>query len=355
MRLTTRRDLITRAIATGTAFGSASVPVIAHANGAGSPIDDLSHVDPDLRAIFKAIKKVPSRPFDLAAERRASLQTPKFKDEPPVTETLVTVGGGAPDVRVYLINGKRDAAPKPAVLYLHGGGFVGGSAKTNVTALQTLAKRLNVVIASVDYRLAPETRFPGALNDNYAALNWLYRNAVDIGVDAQRIAIMGESAGGGHAAMLAISVRDRGEIPLKLQMLIYPMLDDRTGSSQQVPSMQGEVIWTPKQNVFGWQSLLGIKPGGKAAPYGSVPSRIDDLKGLAPAFIAVGTLDLFMNEDVEYAQRLANAGVATELYVVPGAFHGFELAAPKSKIASIFTSVKEAALCRALQIPIPPK
>lgn len=355
MQLTTRRDLIAHAVATVTAFGTASVPIRAHATGAGMSVDGPSYVDPELRAFFNYTKKVPSKPFDLAAERRASSYAPKFKDAPPVIEKLVEVGGGAPDVRVYIINGNTETEPKPAILHLHGGGYIGGSARGSIFALQLLARRLNVVIASVEYRLAPETRFPGALNDNYAALNWLYRNAPTVGADAQRIAIMGESAGGGHAAMLAIAVRDRGEIPLKLQMLIYPMLDDRTGSSRQVPSMQGEIIWTPKQNVFGWQSLLGMEPGGKAAPYGSVPARIDDLKGLAPAFIAVGTLDLFMNEDIEYARRLANANVATELYVVPGAFHGFELAAPKSKIASIFTSVKEAALCRALQIPLPPK
>src|SRR5207302_7809118 len=148
--------------------------------------------------------------------------------------------------------------------------------------------------------------------------------AAELGVDRSRIAVMGESAGGGHAAMLAIAARDRGEIPLAYQALIYPMLDDRTGSSRKTPPYQGAVIWTPQKNRFGWSSLLGAPAGSAQAPYGAVPARVENLRGLPPAYIGVGSIDLFIDEDVEYARRLIDAGVLVTLNVVPGGFHGFD-------------------------------
>jgi acetyl esterase/lipase len=199
-----------------------------------------------------------------------------------------------------------------------------GKAEDAIRALQELCKALDCVAVSVDYRLAPETSYAGSIEDNYAGLKWLHANAAALGVDPAKIAVMGESAGGGHAALLAITARDRGEVPLAFQCLIYPMLDDRTGTTRGVPPHVGTLIWTRERNRFGWESFLGMKPGGASAPKNAVPARVANLKGLPPAFIGVGTLDLFHDEDIDYAQRLNAAGVSTELIVVPGAFHGFD-------------------------------
>jgi acetyl esterase/lipase len=205
-------------------------------------------------------------------------------------------------------------------------------------------------VVSIDYRLAPETRFPGSLEDNYAALKWLHSNAQSLGVDPTRVAVMGESAGGGHAAMLAIAARDRGEIPLLFQLLIYPMLDDRTGSTREVPRHIGAFIWTPDANRFGWSSLLGMPAGSGSVPEGSVPARARDLKGLPPTYIGVGSLDLFVNEDIEFAGRLIDAGVPTELDVVPGAYHGFFFLVPNAAVSRRFSDSYNAALAKAFAL-----
>src|SRR5205085_5133527 len=148
----------------------------------------------------------------------------------------------------------------------------------------------------------PATKFPGSLEDNYAGLKWLFQNAGELGVDTKRIAVMGESAGGGHAAMLAIAARDRGEVPVMYQALIYPMLDDRTGSTRKVPPHIGTIGWTAEQNRNGWTSLLGVPAGAAKVPDGSVPSRLDDVRGLPPAYIGVGAIDRFVEADITYAR-----------------------------------------------------
>jgi len=160
-------------------------------------------------------------------------------------------------------------------------------------------------------------------------------------------AVMGESAGGGHAAMLAIAARDRKEFNLAAQILIYPMLDDRTGSSRSVPPHIGTFIWHRRSNQFGWSSLLGRAAGGSTVVYGSVPARVSDLSRLPPAFIGTGSIDLFVEEDIEYANRLLTAGVPVELRVVPGAYHGFDGIAPDAALTRQFRAAQLAALRRA--------
>ena len=235
---------------------------------------------------------------------------------------------GQPPVRVYAINAGQKDKPRPAIVHMHGGGYVLGEAKISLRSMQEIAAALDCVVVTVDYRLAPETRFPGALEDNYTALKWVYDQAAILGVDRARIAVMGESAGGGHAAMLAIAARDRGEVPLCYQALVYPMLDDRTGSVVHKPPYMGALVWNEAKNRFGWTSLLGQPAGSARVPPGSVPARVAQtalgLKGLPPAFIGVGSIDLFVDEDVDYARRLVDAGVGCELVVIPGGFHGFD-------------------------------
>lgn len=265
----------------------------------------------------------------------------------PFERRMIPVGKPHPDVPIYIVNA-RPGTSRPAILHTHGGGYVAGTAESSVRDLQDICKELDCVAVSVDYRLAPETTYAGSIEDNYAGLKWLHAHAAELGADPAKIAVMGESAGGGHAALLAITARDRGEVPLAFQCLIYPMLDDRTGSSVKKPPQMGALIWSPESNRFGWESFLGQKPGGRRVPAAAVPARVANLKGLPPAFIGVGSLDLFYDEDVDYAQRLNAAGVLTELIGVQGGFHGFDGIALmlKAPLGTWFQNVKMNALRR---------
>lgn len=316
-------------------------------------IDPASLVDPELlpflQPFIAAAAKEPHPVRTLASYRTGSAAAQEkyaFSPSPPVEDRTVSGLPGQPDVRVFIVG----AAPgklKPAMLHVHGGGYITGHAGDAVPNMQKAATRFGCVAMSVDYRLAPETPFPGPLNDNYAALLWLHRHAAELGVDPDRIIVAGESAGGGHAAILAIAARDRGEVRLRAQILTYPMLDDRTGTSRPVPHHVGAFVWRPEDNRFGWSSMLGQPAGGDTAPSGSVPARVVDLRGLPPTFIGVGSLDLFVEEDMEYARRLLDAGVPAELYVAPGAYHGFEAFVPEAEVSMIFREARDGAIRRA--------
>jgi triacylglycerol lipase len=258
----------------------------------------------------------------------------------------------SPDVRVliYTPPGNTTSALLPAYLHMHGGGYVLGTPEISDGSNRSFAAELNCIIVSVDYRLAPETTYPGALEDCYAALAWLHRNAQQLGVDRSRIAIGGESAGGGHAAALALLARERGEYPICLQLLDAPMIDDRTGSVSEPHPHCGEFVWPPANNRFGWRALLGVEPGSADVPVAAVPARAVDLSGLPPTFIAVGALDLFLEEDLEYARRLIRVGVPTELYVIPGAYHGFGVAGGNTPQVQTSQRLRRAALARAFAI-----
>jgi acetyl esterase/lipase len=317
----------------------------------GGGIDPLQLVDPELRAPLKAMPafKLPKEitPAQIAAFRQQmSFATPKPLPQPPVAERRVPGRQGAPDVKVFVINAK-PGERRPAVLHTHGGGFILGSAASDVPRLQVMARALDCVVVTVEYRLAPETPFPGSLEDNYAALKWLHAEAKSLGVDPARIAVAGESAGGGHAAILAIAARDRGEVPLVFQSLVYPMLDDRTGSSRQVPPYIGAFIWTAELNRSGWKAFHATEPGGPRVPAGAVPARLENLAGLPPAWIGTGSVDLFVNEDIEYARRLVDAGVRSDLLVVGGGYHGFDLFVPNASVSKNFTLARYNALARA--------
>jgi acetyl esterase/lipase len=272
--------------------------------------------------------------------------TPERLADVPVREQMIPGPNGAPDVKLYVINA-RAGTSRPGILHTHGGGYILGTAATDIRRLQGLARELDCVIVSVEYRLAPETDYTGSMEDNYAGLRWMYGNAVQLGLDRARIAVTGESAGGGHAALLAITARDRGEIPIAFQALVYPMLDDRTGGVAKVPPHIATVGWSASENQYGWRAFLRRQPGTDEVPARAVPARTKGLAGLPPAFIEVGGIDLFVSEDIEYARRLNEAGVPTELLVIPGAFHGFDQLAPESPQAEQFIRAKVEALRRA--------
>lgn len=343
--LFTRRSLTrSAALAAASAVLPIGSPFLARAQtpvaGPGT-IDPMALVHPDLRPALEGLLEFMPSGLELTEDSLPGMREMQSQfaqpllEEPAVTERVIPGPADAPELRVHVINAE-PGANRPAILYMFGGGFVLGSAADYVSVLQGQALALDCTIVAVEYRLAPETPFPGSLEDNYAALTWLYSHAEELGVDPNRIAIQGDSAGGGHAAMLAIAARDRGEVPIIFQALIYPMLDDRTGSSRQLPDYIGSFVWTANANRFGWSSLLGVPAGSDVVPDGAVPARVDDLSGLPPAWIGVGAIDLFVSEDIEYANRLILAGVPTELVVVPGAYHGFEGIAPEAWVSQQF-------------------
>jgi acetyl esterase/lipase len=232
-----------------------------------------------------------------------------------------------PDVRIVIYTPESTRLDRGCLLHIHGGGYIGGAPEIAEPRNCALSLEADIVVVSIDYRLAPEHPFPAAIDDCYAALAWVHEHASDLGVDSRRIAIAGESAGGGLAAALALLARDRGDIKPAFQLLIYPMLDDRTGITKPAPPMTGDFIWTPSSNRFGWDALLGHDAGGAGTSAYAAAARADDLAGLPSAFVVVGALDLFRDECIDYARRLMNASVMTELHVYPGAFHGFDLVA----------------------------
>lgn len=231
---------------------------------------------------------------------------------------------GAPDVGVLVYSPGEASAPLPCIFHIHGGGYVIGSVEAQEAQHRDMAARLGCVLVTVDYRLAPGTVFPGAVEDCYAALSWVFAAAADLGIDPERIGVMGESAGGGLAAGLALLARDRGQHRLAFQHLIYPMIDDRTCVHPDPHPHAGEFIWTPEHNHFGWAALLGVEPGSAGVSPYAAAARADDLTNLPPTYIATGGLDLFLEEDLDYARRLMRAGVPVELHVYPGGFHGFD-------------------------------
>lgn len=305
----------------------------------------LNLVAPELRAALDIFPKIdfsagitPYRGNVFGAERPP---LPPELLEVHCDERMIPGHPGDPDVRILIYSPPgADSGPRPATLDIHGGGFVIGNAAMGDGSNRALVLELGCVIVSVDYRLAPETVWPGALHDCYAALTWLHDNAGALGVDPAHIAILGGSAGGGHAAALAIHARDEirknGRGPaICFQLLDFPMLDDRTCTAADPHPYCGDFGWTAEMNRFGWQSLLGMEPGSAEVPAAAVPARVSDLTDLPPVYMMVGALDLFLEEDLEYARRLSRAGVPVELHVIPGAYHGFGLAqdAPQTQQA----------------------
>ncbi|MDP1830280.1 MAG: alpha/beta hydrolase [Archangium sp.] len=271
---------------------------------------------------------------------------------PGVTVEVVTVPGppGAPDITLRLYRPDKLAPASPALLWIHGGGFIIGNPKQDELGSAAFAKDLGIVVAAVQYRLAPQHPFPAPLHDCYAGLEWLHANAATLGIDPDRIAIGGASAGGGLTAGLALLAHDRQRVKPAFQLLIYPMIDDRTVTRTDVDASSVR-IWSVGSNRYGWRSYLGQEPGSDGVSHYSAPARREDLSGLPPAWIGVGTLDLFHDEDLAYAKRLGEAKVACELTIIPGAYHGFDAISPKATVSRAFRQQQVNALRRALFPP----
>ena len=276
-------------------------------------------LDPEIAARLAAVP-FPAIGADNYLEFRNRAVRPELSDRVERVEHVVP---SDPPVRLRVHRARDATAPAPCVYSIHSGGFVIGSCDVDDATFDRWCPQFGIVGVSVGYRLAPETTYPGALDDCDAGLHWIEAHADELGIDRRAIGVFGVSGGGGLAAALALRLRDRGERLLSFQLLDCPMLDDR----QRTPSSRADdmPIWSRESNAFGWRSYLGELYGTDRVPYTAAPARATDLAGLPPAFVSVGALDGFRDEDIEYAQRLMQAGVPTELHVYPGLPHGVQL------------------------------
>ncbi|UQA56890.1 alpha/beta hydrolase [Polyangium aurulentum] len=302
----------------------------------------MSNFHPDLALVARLIPRVTAGPRLLKLVRLLARDTGAPRSTPGVSASIRDIPG-ARTARVFVPDGVTQ--PMPAMLWIHGGGFILGSPAQDDALAATFARELGMTVVAPSYRLAPEHPHPAALDDLYATLAWLHANAEALRVRADRIVVGGASAGGGLAAGLTLMARDRKEIPVAFQLLVYPMLDDRTVGK----AIDGthHRLWNAGSNRFGWTSYLGREPGGADVPVYAAPARAESLAGLPPTWIGVGTFDLFHDEDVAYAKRLEAAGVPVELEVVPGAFHGFD-GFQGANVAKTFRARQIATLRRAL-------
>ncbi|KQV94282.1 alpha/beta hydrolase [Streptomyces sp. Root369] len=303
----------------------------------GNHEDPMSAFHPDL-ARGRFIPNVSYGPLSSRISR--SVRRRAADPGPGVTVQEVTVPGpkGAPSVslRVFQPTGLKAAAG--ALLWIHGGGLIFGAPEQDDRTNIAFARELGITVAAVRYRLGPDHPAPAAVEDAYAGLRGLVARAGDLKIDVDRIAIGGASAGGGIAAALALLAHDRAEIP---------MLDDRTTTRTDLDTLKVRV-WTPKSNRYGWSSYLGDAVAGPGVSPYAAAARREDLTGLPPAWIGVGTLDLFHDEDVEYARRLSDSGVPCDLHIVPGAFHGFDALFAKAEVSREFWRRQARALESAL-------
>ena len=326
---------------------------------ATSEMDLASRIHPELLSTYRALPPWSIDPSDLSSaalavrrqfnDRRAEIPPVDF---PPALKTLDRVAPGmpgAPDVMVRLYVPDALKSPAPALYWVHGGGMIMGSVQMYDAYCAELALHLNALVASVDYRVAPEHPYPAAIHDCYAGLTWLAGAADELGVDRARIAVGGASAGGGLAAGLALFARDQADLDIAFQFLVYPMLDDRnvTPSSQTITDPR---VWNRNANLAGWHAYLAGRAGADdVSPY-AAPVRAHHLAGLPPAYINVGTADLFLDEDIAYAHALTRAGVLVELHVYPGVFHGAPNMAPETAIISQWRADERSALERGLNV-----
>ncbi len=223
------------------------------------------------------------------------------------------------------------AAAGPAVLFFHGGGYIFGHIDLFDGPVSRYVSASGVPMLSVEYRRAPEHPFPTPVEDAYAALRWLHEHADELGVDRGRIAVMGDSAGGGLAAALSILTRERGGPAIARQILLMPMLDDRTTTPD--PHIEPYLLWSYDDSRTAWPALLGDAAGGPDVPATAAPARLEDATGLPPAYIEVGQLDVFRDEDLAYAAKLSRAGVPVEFHLHPGVPHEFDSIAFTTDVA----------------------
>jgi acetyl esterase/lipase len=305
-------------------------------------------MSPPLEALLEAIPGGFNSVPDILRRRatvEAMLSAIEVPDNPNVSKEDRTVPGpaGDPDISVRVYRPVNAEGAVPGIFFIHGGGMILGSVEGEDPVATRICDQVGAIVVSVEYRLSPEHPHPAPVEDCYAGLVWMASHAEDLGFDPDRLAVYGGSAGGGLTIAVCLAARDRGGPAVKYMMPIYPMIDDTnmTRSSQEIIDIG---IWDRAGNVEAWAWYLGGKPADQYA----APARAEDLAGLPPAFIDVGTVDLFRDEDIAFAQRLMAAGVPTELHVHPGSYHAAETFAPEAALAKRIWAIRLDALRRAL-------
>lgn len=325
----------------------------------------LERVDPELRDGLAAYEAIELTGHELRGDhigtvRRLAGETAAsvLAESPPNDRVLREdriVPGPNGDVRVRTYRPADAAAALPCLVWIHGGGMVFGAPEQDELGSDALAEHVPCVVVSVEYRLAPEHPHPAPVEDCYAALTWVAESADELGVDPARIAVGGGSAGGNLATAVALLARDRGGPALAFQLLVYPMLDDRCATSS-MSEFPDNLSWTLEHTRAGWHALLGERAGGDDVDSYAAPARAGDLSGLPPALIQVGELDVFRDEDIDYAARLLLAGVSAELHVYPGVYHAADFLAPEAQVSVRMSEERIEALRGALRVsarPVP--
>lgn len=307
---------------------------------------ELSKVHPELR---KTIRRIPPLPFhrrSFVILLNAMLRfIPKAQTQDGISIEETDISKHV-SVRIYRPLKNAGAA----LLWIHGGGLLGGRAAQDDKLCIRYARELGLLVVSVEYRLAPRHPFPAAIDDCFTAWTWLLQRASFLGIDPQRIAIGGQSAGGGLAASLAQRILDTGGIQPAAQSLYCPMLDDRTAANQALDALNHR-LWHNRSNRAGWSAYLEKAPGAPTVPEYAVPARRENLTGLPPAWIGVGDIDLFYAEDMRYGEQLQAHGVSCEFHIAPQAPHGFETVAPRSALARALFQSNFEFLRKTLHIP----
>jgi acetyl esterase/lipase len=301
--------------------------------------DKTHYIDPDLVAGLELMRALTGG-NDVTQNLPAARDAANARDEMllaniDLPDTVVqgmekAVSADGHDIEMRIMQPKA-SGKKPLFYWIHGGGYVLGQAKQG-DSFTLKAAEMGCYAASVEYRLAPETAYPGPLEDCYEGLKHFLDNAAALGIDETRIIIGGVSAGGGLCAGLALLLRDRGLCAPLGQLLIYPMIDD-TNIEPASAALPDTPVWSRHYNLFGWQSYLGDLFGAAEVPIYAAPARAEDLSGLPPTYMPVGDLDLFLDENIAYAQKLTRAGVPTHFHIVPGAFHGFNGFVPDAPVS----------------------
>jgi acetyl esterase/lipase len=289
------------------------------------------------------ITDIPAARAQMLAMRE---QLPPFVTPDTITIQKQTVPGpaGDPDVEIAIFRPATPATGRPALYWIHGGGFVLGDVDGDLVTPAQVADELGAIVVSVEYRLAPEHPFPAPVEDCYAGLVWMSAHASDLGFDPRKLAIGGLSAGGGLAAAVALLARDRGGPSLCFQVLDIPELDDRL-STPSMKQFTDTPLWNHRNAILSWEAYLGTDRG-ETSPY-AAPARATDLSGLPPAYVVTCEFDPLRDEGIEYALRLMQAGVPTELHHYPGTFHGSSGAGADTSISARMVSERLAALGRA--------
>ena len=296
-----------------------------------------NRIDPELRDILELFPPLDLENLEETRQGMAAMPQLPVDESVVISNKMIPGPDDSPSVRVRIYKPKEKGETLPGLLWMHGGGYILGTAEETDLICQRFVKEVNCVVVSVDYRLAPEHPYPAPIEDCYAALKWFSNQSSKLGVDPSRIGVAGQSAGGGLAAALALLARDRKGPEIYFQMPLYPMIDDRnnTPSNREIT---GHMIWNNDLNEKGWSMYLNGKNGTEDVSQYAAPARATDLSNLPFTYTCVGQLDPFRDETLDYVTRLAQAGVDVEFHLYPGCYHGFEGVVPNARVSQRATA-----------------